>query len=64
MDLGLIGYGEAAHVLAQGYHGAGVERIYAWSKVFLNDPADAGAEKCATLAELLKKSNVILVLVP
>lgn len=64
MVLGFIGYGEAAHCLALGYHDAGVEKICAWSQAFLNDPADAGAEKCATLAELLEKSDVVLALTP
>ncbi|MBP5288618.1 MAG: NAD(P)-dependent oxidoreductase [Clostridia bacterium] len=64
MKFGFIGYGEAAHVIAGGYHNAGVEKICAWSKVFLNDPAQAEAEKCETLPELLEKSDVVLVLVP
>ena len=64
MKLGFIGYGEAAHAIAKGYQAEGLQEMYAWSLVFINDPAEAGVTKLETQEEIFKKCNVIMVIVP
>ncbi|MBO4411137.1 MAG: NAD(P)-dependent oxidoreductase [Lachnospiraceae bacterium] len=64
MKLGFIGYGEAAHALALGYRSEGLNEMFAWSPVYMNDPAEAGVAKLETEEDVFRTCDVILVLVP
>ena len=64
MKLGFIGYGEAAHAIAKGYQAEGLKEMYAWSLVFINDPAEAGVIKVETQEEIFKNCDVVMVIVP
>ena len=63
MKLGFIGYGEASHAIAKGFQAEGLE-MYAWSLVYMNDPAEAGVTKLETQEEVFKTCDVIMVVVP
>lgn len=64
MKLGFIGYGEASHAIAKGYQAEGLKDMYAWSLVYINDPAEAGVTKVETQEEVFQNCDVIMVVVP
>ena len=64
MKLGFIGYGEAAHALAEGYRSGGLTEMYAWSPVYMNEPSEAGVEKLPSREAIFDTCDVVMVVVP
>jgi 3-hydroxyisobutyrate dehydrogenase-like beta-hydroxyacid dehydrogenase len=62
-SVGLVGYGEVGKIFAAALQAKGAKSVSAWDRLFSdggNAPAtEAGIQRCASLADLLARCDVV-----